>query len=148
MAEMERLDHSGICVVSTRETEDFYLRVFGVPIGRINPSTDGTLRGGSIITDSNVGGFGLALCLPRDRMPMPPAEQLRGGHEGFRHGFAVSRTRFREVVERLRANDVRFEGPVSHPENGPLGESVYFKDPAGNFFEICWRRDRDRAPSK
>lgn len=145
MAKIERMDHSGISVVNTTETQDFYLRVFGVPVGRINPSTDGTLRGGSIITDSNVGGLGLALCLPRDRMTMPPTDQHRGGHDGFRHGFAVSRARFGTVIDRLRANAVPFEGPVRHPENGPLGESVYFKDPAGNFFEVCWRRDREQA---
>ena len=27
------------------------------------------------------------------------------------------------------------------PEDGPLGESVYFTDPIGNHFEVCWRRD-------
>jgi catechol-2,3-dioxygenase len=24
-----------------------------------------------------------------------------------------------------------------------LGESVYFKDPGGNFLEVCWRRDEN-----
>jgi len=32
---------------------------------------------------------------------------------------------------------------VDHPENGPFGQSVYFKDPSGNFLEILWRRDED-----
>ena len=26
---------------------------------------------------------------------------------------------------------------------GPIGQSVFFRDPGGNFFELCWRRDED-----
>src|SRR5581483_9864991 len=36
---------------------------------------------------------------------------------------------------------VPFEGPVVHPDRGPLGESIYFRDAGGNYFEVCWRRD-------
>jgi catechol-2,3-dioxygenase len=78
--------------------------------------------------------------LPKGEMPMPPPDAHRGTN-GFRHAFRVRRETFPEVVERLKARGVPFEGPVTHPEQGPLGESVYFKDPGGNFIEVCWRRD-------
>jgi catechol-2,3-dioxygenase len=55
----------------------------------------------------------------------------------------VSRARFAEIQDRARAEGIAFEGPVTHPENGPLGESIYFTDPGGNFMEVCWRRDED-----
>ena len=32
---------------------------------------------------------------------------------------------------------------MTHPEAGPFGESVYFRDPTGNFLEVLWRRDED-----
>jgi catechol-2,3-dioxygenase len=73
-------------------------------------------------------------------MPMPPQEQLHGTN-GFRHGFRLGRDAFGVMIDRLKVNEVAFEGPVTHPEGSPLGQSVYFKDPGGNFFEVCWRRD-------
>jgi hypothetical protein len=88
-----------------------------------------------------------ALTIPSNYMPMPPNEQLRGAH-GFRHGFTITRKRFDEVMSSLRKNDVSFEGPVDHPEKGPFGQSIYFKDPSGNFLEILWRRDEDPNAKK
>ncbi len=43
----------------------------------------------------------------------------------------------------LEENGVSYDGPVTHPESGPFGESVYFRDPTGNFLEVVWRRDED-----
>jgi len=37
---------------------------------------------------------------------------------------------------------------VDHPEKGPFGQSIYFKDPSGNFLEILWRRDEDQNYQK
>jgi catechol-2,3-dioxygenase len=71
---------------------------------------------------------------------MPPDDVLRGTG-GFRHGFRLSRAAFDQLIDRLRYYEVPFEGPVTHPDNSPLGQSVYFKDPGGNFLEVCWRRD-------
>ena len=73
-------------------------------------------------------------------MPMPPEEQLHGT-AGYRHGFRLSRDAFGQLIERLQLHEVAFEGPVTHPDASPLGQSVYFKDPGGNFYEVCWRRD-------
>ena len=80
--------------------------------------------------------------VPRNFMPMPPEEQQRGAH-GFRHAFRVSHSRFDEITNELKRRNIPFEGPVKHPENGPFGASIYFKDPSGNFLEILWRRDED-----
>jgi catechol-2,3-dioxygenase len=80
-------------------------------------------------------------------MPMPPENQLRGAH-GFRHGFTVTKARFGEVQDTLRAHNIPFEGPVTHPEKGPFGQSIYLKDPSGNFLEFLWRRDEDPKARK
>lgn len=141
MAEIESISHSGINVVDLKEAEDFYAAIFGARItNRVNFNTDDARRGRSVHTSVHVGDWLFALALPTGEMPMPPAESLRGTN-GFRHGFRVTREAFPALVARLRAHQVPFEGPVMHPQHGPLGESVYFKDPGGNFVEVCWRRD-------
>lgn len=71
-----------------------------------------------------------------------PPERPRG-YAGSRHGFTVRRARFQAAIERLKSCNVPYEGPIAHPENSPFGESVYLADPGGNFYEICWRRDRE-----
>jgi catechol-2,3-dioxygenase len=145
MAELESLSHSGICATNLREAEEFYVDVLGARIvNRVNFNTDDARRGRTIHTNLILGDFLFALMLPKDAMPMPPAEQQRGT-SGFRHGFAVPRAQFDAIQARLRARGVAVEGPVRHPEAGPLGESIYLKDPSGNFLEICWRRDEARA---
>jgi catechol-2,3-dioxygenase len=144
MAELESLSHSAICVSDLREAEEFYEQVLGARVvNRVNFNTDDARRGRSIHSSLVLGDFLFALMLPKDSMPMPPEDQQRGTN-GFRHGFAVSRARFEEIVSRLRKHDITFEGPIAHPVQGPLGESIYLKDPGGNFLEICWRRDENR----
>jgi catechol-2,3-dioxygenase len=144
MAELESLSHSGICVSNLREAEEFYEQVLGARIvNRVNFNTDDARRGRPIHTNLILGDFLFAIMLPKDRMPMPPPEQQRGMN-GFRHAFAVPQAQFAPILERLAARDTAFEGPVAHPEQGPLGESIYLKDPGGNFLEICWRRDEAR----
>ena len=75
-------------------------------------------------------------------MVVPAPGQLRGGNR-TRHSCCVPKARFPKVLEMLEAVEVPFEGPVSHPQCGPFGESVYFRDPTGNFLEVLWRRDED-----
>lgn len=141
MAHVESISHSGINVVDLKEAEDFYADIFGAEItNRVNFNTDDARRGRSVHTSVHVADWLFALALPKGEIPMPAEEQLRGTN-GFRHGFRVSREAFPAIVERLRARGVPFEGPVQHPEKGPFGESLYFKDPGGNFIEVCWRRD-------
>lgn len=145
MAELESLSHSAICVTDLREAERFYEEVLGARvINRVNFNTDDTRRGRSVHSSMVLGDFLFAVMLPRDRMPMPEPDTHRGTN-GFRHGFAVPRAQFDEIVARLNEGAIPFEGPIGHPEKGPLGQSVFFKDPGGNFLEVCWRRDEHRA---
>jgi extradiol dioxygenase family protein len=143
MADVEGLSHSAICVHDLREAEDFYCNVLGARQGtRVNFKTDDAVRGRSVHGSVILEDYLLALMVPRDFMPMPAAEQQRGAH-GFRHAFRVSRARFDEITGELKRREIRFDGPVDHTENGPFGQSIYFKDPSGNFLEILWRRDED-----
>jgi catechol-2,3-dioxygenase len=144
MAEIESISHTGINVGDLKAAEEFYADIFGAQItNRINFNTDDARRGRSVHTTVLLSDWLFAVVLPRGEMPMPPEDQVRGTN-GFRHAFHVTRDAFPAVVERLEARGVPFEGPVVHPERGPLGESVYFKDPGGNFIEVCWRRDEVR----
>ncbi|HZT06447.1 MAG TPA: VOC family protein [Chloroflexota bacterium] len=144
MAEVECISHSGINVVDLKEAEDFYANVFGGLItNRVNFNTDDAKRGRSVHTSIALNDWLFAVCLPRGEMPMPPEDLVRGTN-GFRHGFRVSQEAFGTLVERLTALEVPFEGPVTHPETSPVAQSVYFKDPGGNFLEVCWRRDAVR----
>jgi catechol 2,3-dioxygenase-like lactoylglutathione lyase family enzyme len=143
MAEVETLSHSGISVHDLKEAEDFYCGVLGAEFhGAVNFVTEDTLKGRSVHHSYVLGDFLFALVLAPDFMPMPPEDKLRGAN-GFRHAFAVRRADFDAIVAKLRARGVPFEGPVEHPERGPFGRSVYFKDPSGNFLEVLWRRDED-----
>ncbi len=145
MADLESISHSGICVSDLREAEAFYRDVLGARItNRVNFNTDDARRGRSIHTNLVLGDYLFALMLPKDRMPMPSSDEHRGTN-GFRHAFAVTRDRFAGIYERLREHGVPFEGPVEHPARGPIGASIYLKDPGGNFLEVCWRRDEGHA---
>ena len=144
MAEMDSISHTGINAVDLKEAEEFYADVLGSQIvNRVNFNTDDARRGRSVHTSIVMGDWLFALMLPRAEMPMPAPDEFHGTN-GFRHAFHVDRAAFPHVIERLQARGVPFEGPVAHPERGPLGESVYFKDPGGNFVEVCWRRDTVR----
>jgi catechol-2,3-dioxygenase len=148
MADVEGLSHSAICVHDLREAEEFYCNVLGARLGnRVNFKTDDAIRGRSVHGSVILEDYLLALMVTRDFMPTPPAEQHRGAH-GFRHAFRVTRARFDEITDELKRRRSPFEGPVEHPEKSPFGESIYFKDPSGNFLEIVWRRDEDVSYQK
>jgi len=143
MAEVESISHSGICVHDLKEAEDFYRKILGAEVhSRVNFKTQDALRGRSIHTTLTLDDYVFAVMLTEDWMEVPEAAQLRGVNR-TRHSFCVPKARFPMVLEMLSAHHVPFEGPVSHPEHGPFGESVYFRDPTGNFLEVLWRRDED-----
>ena len=145
MAEAETLSHSGICVHDLKEAEDFYCGVLGATLqGAVNFHTEDTLNGRSVHQAYALGDYLFAVALAPDFMPMPPEDQLKGAL-GIRHAFTVAREKFESMIEGLNSKGVPFEGPVDHPDNGPFGQSIYFKDPSGNFLEILWRRDEDVA---
>ena len=143
MADVESLSHSAICVHDLKEAEDFYCNVLGGrQLSRVNFKTEDAQKGRSVHGTIALEDYLLALMVPQDFMPMPDSDQQRGAH-GFRHAFRVSRNRFGKTMEELKKREIAFEGPVEHPEKSPFGQSIYFKDPSGNFLEILWRRDED-----
>lgn len=143
MAEVESISHSGICVHDLKEAEDFYCKILGAEVhSRVNFKTQDALRGRSIHTTLTLDDYVFAVMLTEDWMEMPDPSQLRGANR-TRHSFCVPKNRFPKVLDALEASGVPFEGPVSHPEHGPFGESIYFRDPTGNFLEVLWRRDED-----
>jgi len=143
MADVEGLSHSAICVHDLREAEEFYCDVLGARLGgRVNFKTDDAIKGRSVHGSVILEDYLLALMVPKDFMPMPPEDQHHGAH-GFRHAFRVSHARFDQIVGELKRRKISFKGPVEHPEKGPFGGSIYFKDPSGNFLEILWRRDEE-----
>lgn len=141
MAVVESLSHSGICVHDLKEAEDFYCKIFDATLhSRVNFKTQDALRGRSVHTTLTLNDYLFAIMLSEDWMEIPPRDQLRGENR-VRHAFCVKRDEFKAIVRKLEANRIPYEGPVTHPEHGPFGESVYFRDPTGNFLEALWRRD-------
>lgn len=145
MAEVEGLTHSGICAPDLPESEKFYVDLLGAQFSnRSGLHIDKVVRGRSLNTVVVLADYLLALMVPKQGLEEAAPKQLRGENP-LRHAFWVSRERFDEVVERLRERGIPLEGPVDHPLDGPLGQSIYFRDPAGNFLELCWRRGSPRA---
>jgi extradiol dioxygenase family protein len=143
MAEVQSLSHSAICVHDLREAEEFYCGVLGAHAHTgVNFITEDTIRGRSVHRSVVLEDYLIALSLVGDFMPMPPESQVRGAH-GFRHGFTVSRERFANLMAVLKQRGVPFEGPIDHPQKGPFGQSIFVKDPSGNFLELLWRRDEN-----
>jgi catechol-2,3-dioxygenase len=143
MANVDSISHSGICVHDLKEAEDFYCKVLGAKVhSRVNFKTQDALKGRSVHTSLMLDDYLFAVMLTEDWMEMEPKEVVRGENR-TRHAFCVPRARFAEVLESLKASGVDVEGPVTHPEAGPFGESIYFRDPTGNFLEVLWRRDED-----
>ena len=141
MAVVESLSHSGICVHDLKQAEDFYCKVLGATVhSRVNFKTQDALRGRSIHTSLMLNDYLFAIMLSEDWMSIPPQGQLRGENR-IRHAFCIPKAEFAALTKSLRDHQVPFEGPVSHPDNGPFGESLYFRDPTGNFLEAVWRRD-------
>jgi catechol-2,3-dioxygenase len=148
MAGIDSINHTAFCVHDVVKAMDFYCNVLGAkPHQRSNFQIEDARAGVAIFQSLILEDYLFALTVPSNYMPMPPTDQLRGAH-GFRHGFTISRRRFDEVMDSLREHDIAFEGPVDHPEKGPFGQSIYFKDPSGNFLEILWRRDEDPNSKK
>jgi catechol-2,3-dioxygenase len=148
MSDVHSINHTAICVHDLPQAIRFYCDVLGAtPHQRTNFSTEDALAGVAVFESVILEDYLLALGVAPGFMPMPPDDKLRGAH-GFRHAFAVPRARFGDVVASLKDHNVPFMGPVEHPTRGPFGESIYFKDPSGNFLEILWRRDEDPKAGK
>jgi catechol-2,3-dioxygenase len=143
MADVDSLNHTAMCVHDLPAALAFYCDVLGARRQtRVNFQIEEVLSGVAVFQSVILEDYLFALTIAPDDMPMPDENTLRGAH-GFRHAFSVSRKRFDDVRASLQEHGVRYEGPVDHPAHGPFGQSIYFKDPSGNFLEILWRRDED-----
>jgi catechol-2,3-dioxygenase len=84
------------------------------------------------------GRGAIGVYLANKHFQEPPEEQLVGTP---RIVLAVaSRDRLDAAARRLAFHRRAFDGPVIHPLSAPLEASLYFKDPGGNFFELCVAR--------
>jgi hypothetical protein len=142
MAFAENFSHSGIrCSSDVREGEAFYVQTLDAqPHNWIGLNTDDLLHARGPHPCVIASDF-LFVTFPQAGPPRNQDDLQPRGIGGARHAFAVPQARFPEFVQRLHESGMEFEGPVAHPDHGPLGESVYFTDPIGNHFEVCWRRD-------
>ena len=146
MADVQSQSHSGIrCGPDPREGRDFFVRAFGSePHGWTGLNTDDLIHARSPHPCVIAEDF-LFVTFPQGRPEDLTGPQPSRGIGSARHAFSVPRGNFAAMLEHLNSEGIEFEGPMAHPENGPLGESVYFTDPLGNHFEVCWRRDEDEA---
>jgi catechol-2,3-dioxygenase len=141
MAEMNSISHSVINVDDLAESERFYCDILGGhKRSAVCFDTEDTLRGRSVHETYILQDYVFFVALAERPLPKPPEEQHRG-LVGFRTAFCVPRRRFEETMASLKTRGIGFEGPIDHPEQGPFGQSIYFKDPSGNFLEFLWRRD-------
>ena len=148
MAEMNSISHSVINVHDLHEFEDLWCGLLGAEKkNSVNFDTEDALRGRSVHDSYVLQDHVFVVGLAERPMPMPPEEQLRG-FNGFRYAFYVERARFEQLQDEFKKRDIAFEGPVDHSEKGPLGQSIYFKDSSGNFFEFVWRRDEGTSEFK
>lgn len=85
-----------------------------------------------------VGAAKVSLYLADRHIQEPPPEQLRGAPR-----LAISATpeQIERAVAVLGRHGVPFEGPQDHAAPCPAARSLYFRDPAGNFLELCWPRE-------
>ncbi|MBM2812937.1 MAG: hypothetical protein HW416_3696 [Chloroflexi bacterium] len=118
MGDIELLDHWGFSVPDVRAGVEFYEQVLGAKCDHWNSLSTDDL-GNAPHTGVNIGDFFFVLFPHTKEVPRP--ERPRG-IDGSRHGYIVPRVRFGEIMDRLREHGVPFEGPVVHPEHGPLGE--------------------------
>lgn len=84
-----------------------------------------------------LGDAHVILYLLDERLAAPPPQQLRGLP---RMAFEATEAQLKKATRVFRRTGVAFEGPVEHASPTPAARSLYFKDPAGNFLELCVRR--------
>jgi catechol 2,3-dioxygenase-like lactoylglutathione lyase family enzyme len=84
-----------------------------------------------------IGEVPFALYLANQHFQEPPEETLVGTP---RTAFSVTSPTLDETCRRLEAAHWPFVGPRTETE-GPARQSLFFKDPGGNFIELCVRAD-------
>ncbi|MBM2809448.1 MAG: hypothetical protein HW416_207 [Chloroflexi bacterium] len=84
-----------------------------------------------------VGDAVIPFFLYHEHVQEPPPEQLRGTP---RIALGITEAQMDNAPDVLRAHRVHFDGPVSYAPPCPSSRSLYFKDPSGNFLELCCPR--------
>jgi catechol 2,3-dioxygenase-like lactoylglutathione lyase family enzyme len=136
-----RLDHGVVSTNDVGQTLDFLVNVLGARFERLVSVNLRGLHGEvpmmAFTTLANHEGFGIAL----QHVPIPaPIRPL----EGHVWGFETDERGVAGVADELRQRGVAFEGPVEHPAPSPIAASLFVRDPSGNVYEICERRDAQR----
>jgi uncharacterized protein len=114
--------HISLPVIDIEKSRDFYLDVLGCELGRVQDRS------------IDVFFFGCQVTL-HER----PDEVLAPDQRGVRHfGVTVSRQRWEEVVDRLRANGTPFiREPASDHAGTPREQrKAMVADPSGNAIEV------------
>jgi catechol-2,3-dioxygenase len=99
---------------------------------------DGFFFGRPPFTKVMVGRTSILLHVAPRHIQEPLPGQLRGTP---RLVLSASSAQIAKAVEVLGRERVPFEGPVAHPPTSPIAESLYCKDPSGNFLELACARE-------
>lgn len=126
---IQNIDHIAIPVRDLDLNQDFYLNILGLKYKTTRRNPDGSPRQTYVLAGDNIVGLHL-----------PGVQAGVSASSGPRIGVNVSKERFAEVEQKLKAKNHPFTGPVEHPQNVPLVASIYFDDPDGNHLEFCTRR--------
>lgn len=81
----------------------------------------------------------LGIFLANKHFQEPPEEQAIGAP---RIAFTASRAELDRAAQMVAATGKACEGPVVHGQDSVLEASFYFRDPGGNFIELCTPRRR------
>ena len=126
---VETIDHIAIPVRELAANEAFYLDVLGLKFKTTRRNPDGSPRQTYVLAGENIIGLHL-----------PGVSAGASSSTAPRIGVCVSRERFDQVQQNLKAANHLFSGPVEHGKDKPLARSIYFDDPDGNHLEFCVRR--------
>ena len=76
----------------------------------------------------------LGVYLATSHMQEPPLRQAMGTP---RIAYWTDRATLDRVAALLSDGKIVAQGPVQHPAHSPIAASLYFRDPCGNFIELC-----------
>ncbi len=161
------IDHAGVQVADILWAEEFYTGVLGLSVEHrmgwntadyvrardwsegkedMAPGTRRLDKRYSVMVDrksvprANMQiflGFGratLAVFLANQHF-QEPLEELMVGTP--RVAFTTTVAGLDGAAKALEKHQIPHHGPVRHPPGAPVGRSLYFKDPGGNFLELC-----------
>jgi len=131
MAMAESLDHFVVPVDDLVVAEEFYVRVFGGLITKRNGLNVRQRKRGAVPhTFIQIGGKRMGVYLQSDDRPRST------GPRGLpTYSFTTTQRGLQETAKELEQLSVRYDGPVLNAHPFSQG-SVFFADPAGNYYEV------------